>query len=62
VFTVGLTTKEAPLPIDVPPQLLVYHCQEAPVPNEPPETFNVVALPGHEIGFTVADAPVGFVD
>jgi hypothetical protein len=34
-----------PLPSNVPPQELEYHCVEAPVPAEPPINVNVVLLP-----------------
>jgi hypothetical protein len=45
----------------VPPQLPEYHFHEAPVPNEPPVTVNVLEFPGHiEAGF--AEAPVGAID
>jgi hypothetical protein len=45
----------------VPPQLPEYHFHEAPVPNKPPVTVNVLELPEH-IGFGFAEAPVGDVD
>ena len=54
----GLTFNELPVPSYVPPQLPEYHFQLAPpVPNEPPETDNVVGIPGQLIEFPVA--PVG---
>ena len=36
---------EGPLPTMVPPQLLVYHCQSALVPNEPPLTLKLTWSP-----------------
>ena len=36
---------DEPVPTGVPPQLPEYHFQEAPVPNDPPETDKVVELP-----------------
>ena len=45
MVTVGLTLTEVPLPTDVPPQFPLYHCQFAPVPNEPPTTESVVFPP-----------------
>jgi hypothetical protein len=45
----------------VPPQLPEYHFHEAPVPNEPPVTVNVLEFPEHT-GFGFAEAPVGAVD
>ena len=36
---------EAPLPSNVPPQLPLYHFQEAPVPSLPPLTVMVLLLP-----------------
>jgi hypothetical protein len=45
----------------VPPQLPEYHFHEAPVPNEPPVTVNVLEFPEHT-GFGLAEAPVGAVD
>ena len=41
----GLTVIEFPKPAAVPPQLPVYQCQLAPVPNEPPTTVSVVEMP-----------------
>jgi hypothetical protein len=49
---------ELPLPTAVPPHDPLYHCQLAPVPNEPPVTDKVVALPEH-IVVAVAVAPAG---
>ena len=37
---------EAPEPTDVPPQLVSYHAQLAPIPSEPPETVKLVEPPG----------------
>ena len=45
VVEIGLTVIEFPEPTGVPPQLLLYHCQFAPVPNEPPATVSVDKLP-----------------
>ena len=52
---------EAPEPAEVPPQLPVYHFQEASVPREPPDTVKLVALPG-QTGLGLANAPVGATD
>ena len=46
-----------PDPADVPPQLPEYHCQEAPVPNEPPLRVSVVDVPTHNAD-TVDDMDV----
>lgn len=52
---------ELPVSTNVLPQLPEYHFHEAPVPKVPPDTLNVVELPGHEVpGF--ADALIGSVD
>ena len=45
MFAVGETVIEGPLPTDVTPHELLYHCQLAPVPNEPPLTDKVVLPP-----------------
>ena len=45
----------------MPPQLPEYHFHEAPVPNDPPVTDNVVEFPEHMV-FGSADAPDGAVD
>ena len=42
---VGVTETDGPLPTAVPPQLPLYHCQLAPVPNVPPTTESVVEPP-----------------
>ena len=34
-----------PVPANVPPQLLVYQFQLAPVPSDPPETLSVTRSP-----------------
>ena len=52
---------EGPDPMEVPPQLPVNHCQEAPVPKAPPLTLRLVELPMHT-GFTVADMEEGAVE
>ena len=52
---------ETPLPTAVPPQLPLYHCQLAPVPNAPPTTESVVLLP-EQIVVAVAEAEVGSVE
>jgi hypothetical protein len=57
----GDTEIELPVPTGVPPQLPEYQCHEAPVPNEPPVTVNVLEFPEHT-GFGFAEAPVGAVD
>ena len=61
VVPAGETVMDVPDPADGPPQLPVYHCHVAPVPNEPPLTVNVVELPGH-IGFTDAEMLDGAVE
>ena len=58
---VGETLIGLPAPISVPPQLPVYHFQEAPVPKVPPVILNVVELPGHTLA-GLAEAEVGAVD
>ena len=61
VVTVGLTDRELPLPSGVPPHELLYHCHEAPVPSEPPDTESVVLLPAQMV-VAVAVASGGAVD
>ena len=46
---VGETVIEFPLPAEAPPQLVVYHCQVAPVPKLPPITLSVVLCPLHMV-------------
>ena len=45
----------------MPPQLPEYHFLEAPVPNEPPNTVNILEFPEHR-GSGFADTPVGAPD
>ena len=52
---------DVPDPADGPPQLPVYHCHEAPVPNEPPLTVNIVGVP-KQIGLADAVILVGAVE
>ena len=44
-----------PLPAEVPPHETVYHCHVAAVPNDPPDSVSVIAVPGHTVreGFPV---------
>ena len=51
----------APVPINVPPQLPLYHLQLAPVPKEPPVTVNVPDPPGQKLLLLVVML-VGSVD
>ena len=51
---------DAPDPAEVPPQLPVNHCHEAPVPSDPPTTESVVEPP--QVGFVVALIEVGAVE
>jgi hypothetical protein len=52
----GDTVMDEPVPTGAPPQLLVYHSQLAPVPNEPPDTLSDVVVPGQtEEGEAVAE-------
>ena len=60
VVDAGVTERGLPVPTSVPPQLMVYQFQEAPVPNEPPVTDKLVAPP--QVGLTEAAAPVGAVE
>lgn len=53
----GLTVITLPVPAAVPPQLVVYHCQEAPEPSVPPVTVSV-ALPPVQIEAAEVVAPV----
>ncbi len=41
----GETETDVPDPINVPPQLPLYHCQEEPDPNDPPDKLKVVDEP-----------------
>lgn len=52
------TVNVAPEPINVPPQLAVYHFHVAPVPNAPPTTLNVVVV-GPQLAVILLAAPVG---
>ena len=61
VVAVGATLMVPPVPTNVPPQLLVYHFQLAPVPNPPPCTVRSVLSPGQIDGLS-AIAPEGAVD
>ena len=42
---VGEITKAVPLPSDVPPHEVEYHCQIAPVPAVPPDSVRVIDVP-----------------
>jgi hypothetical protein len=56
VVELGETLMDEPDPTYVPPQLPEYHCQEAPLPNEPPTTLNTVEPPPQRgLGLAVAD-------
>lgn len=57
----GDTARELPDPTNPVPQPELYHCQFAPVPREPPTTFNVVELPS-QIGLEVAEMLVAAVE
>ena len=45
----GVIFKVVPFPAVEPPHETVYHCQVAPVPNEPPTMVKVIAVPGHTV-------------
>ena len=45
VVVVGFTVIELPDPTKVPPHEPEYQFHDAPVPSDPPETVNVVAVP-----------------
>ena len=49
--------KVVPFPTDVPPHETEYHCHVALVPNVPPVSVNVIAVPGQAVsdGFPVTD-------
>jgi hypothetical protein len=51
---------EDPVPTKPPPQPPEYHFHDAPVPNEPPPTLNVVDPP--QVGFGLALAKDGPLD
>ena len=57
----GATEMEEPVPTKVPPQLPEYHCQLAPVPNEPPTTERVTVCPG-QVGLALVPALVAATD
>ena len=46
-----------PFPTDVPPHETEYQCHVAHVPNDPPDSVNVIAVPGQTVsdGFPVTD-------
>ena len=50
----------SPIPADIPPHDPVNHSVIAPAPFDPPETVNVVLLPGQI--FVAPVIPVGAVD
>ena len=52
---------EMPLPTEVTPHELLYHCHDAPVPKEPPVTVRVV-VPPSQIVEGAAEADAGDVD
>lgn len=56
-MVVGETVMLVPIPMQVPPQLPLYHFQAAPVPNEPPLMVSVTELPNTmvEPGFALMD-------
>jgi hypothetical protein len=58
VVTVGLTFTLVPEPAEGPPQLPEYHCQEAPVPSDPPVKESVVDCPTQIVDIA-AEAAVG---
>lgn len=45
----GLTLSELPVPAAVPVQLPVNHCQDAPVPRDPPLRVKVVVEPAQTV-------------
>jgi len=45
----GVIFKVVPFPAVVPPHDTEYHCQVAPVPNDPPDSVRVMAAPGHMV-------------
>ena len=64
VVDAGFTIIELPLPIGEPaPHPPEYQYQSAPVPNEPPETVNVLGDPEHTVGLLalITDASFEFV-
>ena len=44
---VGATVRLLPVPTETPPQLPLYHFQDAACPRLPPLTLSVVFLPRH---------------
>ena len=48
-MVLGLTVMLEPLPIEVPPQLPLYHFHVAPVPRLPPLTVRVEDEPGQKL-------------
>lgn len=49
VVAPGDTTRLAPVPSNEPPQLPLYHCQEAAVPRLPPVAVSVALPPAHRV-------------
>jgi hypothetical protein len=61
VVAAGVTEMLEPVPTKVPPQLPEYHCQLAPVPNDPPVLDSVTDVPSQTTEEDV-DAEVGAED
>jgi len=61
VVEAGETEMETPVPTNVPPQLPEYHCQLAPVPNEPPTAVSVTVCPG-QVGLALVVALLAATD
>ena len=53
--TAGATAILLPDPIEVPPQVPLYHFHEAPWPSVPPLTVNVVLVPRQMVDVPVID-------
>jgi hypothetical protein len=55
VLDTGLTEMLLPVPIEVPPQVPLYHFQLAALPRYPPFTLNVVEEPLHTVEVPVIE-------
>ena len=60
--TVGVIFIDTPVPEVVPPQEVVYQCQVAPVPREPPFSDSVTAVPEQTVEGDVEVIDVAAVD
>jgi hypothetical protein len=62
VVIVGVIFTDSPVPAGDPLHETVYHFHEAPVPNVPPASVRVIAVPEQTVEEGLAVIEVGSVD